>query len=129
MTNQNETITVIIVDDNPKFRDFISDVINHTDNIDLLGIAENGDDGFRMARQLTPNVVIMDINMPGIDGIATARAILKTVQTRILLISAEQTPDFEWEQNLVNASGFLEKPFQADQLINSIREIHNRSLV
>ncbi|MCC6793406.1 MAG: response regulator, partial [Thermomicrobiales bacterium] len=92
------------------------------------GMAESGEEGIDLAFRLEPNIVLMDINMPGIDGIqATTRITGRLPNTAVIMMSVQNEPDYLRRSMMAGAREFLAKPFSLDELIESIRHVHQLS--
>lgn len=123
MMNKTKKIRVLIIDDHYLTKDSLLAMLSLADDIQPVGTAEDGRDGLRLACELRPDVVLMDIHLPQVDGITTSRNILRLLpQTHIILISGEFSQDFNWHLVLPEAKAFLLKPFSTDELLGSIRK-------
>jgi DNA-binding NarL/FixJ family response regulator len=80
------TVRVLIVDDQAPFRMAARMVVDATDGFDVVGEAETGEDGVTMASELTPDLVLMDVNLPGIDGLEATRRILEADGPPVVLL-------------------------------------------
>jgi len=91
-------------------------------------MAESGEDGIDLAFRLEPDIVLMDINMPGIDGIAaTSRITSRLPNTAVIMMSVQNEPDYLRRSMMAGAREFLAKPFSLDELIESIRHVNQLS--
>lgn len=125
--NEARKIKVLIIDDHYLTRDSLLTMLKLADDIEPVGTAEDGRDGLTLACELRPDVVLMDINLPKVDGITTSRNILRLLpQTYIILMSGEFPIDFNWHLVLPEAKAFLLKPFSTDELLGSIRQFRVR---
>jgi len=77
----SDKIRVVIVDDIAETRDHLSKLLSFETDVEVVGVAETGTEGLEMAAKLLPDVVLMDINMPGLDGIETAEKLSASVPT------------------------------------------------
>ncbi len=124
MAATSDKIRVIVVDDTAETRETIRKLLQFENDIDVVGMGRNGREGVQLAREMRPNVVLMDINMPDMDGIAATRAIVKDVPTaQIVIVSVQQDTDYLRQAMLAGARDFLSKPPSADELINTIRRL------
>ena len=80
------TIKVLIVDDQEPFRSAARMVVELTDGFEVVGEAETGEDGVAMADELAPDLVLMDVNLPGIDGLEATRRIVASGTVRVVLL-------------------------------------------
>jgi pilus assembly protein CpaE len=115
-------IRVLIVDDNHEMRENVYRMITLYDDLEAVGHAGTGIQALDMTRLLKPDVVLMDVNMPGIDGVAASQTIMRAVpKISIVMMSAEATDHYRWGSMLVGAKHFLTKPFSADEMADCIR--------
>jgi pilus assembly protein CpaE len=118
-------IRVLIVDDIPETRENVRKLLYFEKDIEVVGAAGNGTEGIEMARSLRPDIVLMDINMPDIDGITATESISQSVpEVQIIMMSVQGETDYLRRSMLAGAREFLVKPFSADELIASIRRVH-----
>jgi pilus assembly protein CpaE len=115
-------IRVIIVDDVQETRENIRRLLQFEPEIEVVGVAGNGRDGIDVTKQTRPDVVLMDINMPDMDGIAATEAIRRTVPfTQIVILSVQNDPNYMRRAMLAGARDFLTKPPAVDELTAAIR--------
>lgn len=118
-------IRVLIVDDIPETRENVRKLLYFEKDIEVVGAAANGSEGIEMAQGLRPDVVLMDINMPDIDGITATESITGSVpDVQIVMMSVQGETDYLRRSMLAGAREFLVKPFSADELIASIRRVY-----
>lgn len=118
-------IRVLIVDDIVESRDNVAKLLRFEPDVEIIGTAEGGQEGIDLAFQLEPDIVLMDINMPGIDGItATTRISSRLPNTAVIMMSVQNEPDYLRRSMLAGAREFLSKPFSLDELVESIRHVH-----
>jgi pilus assembly protein CpaE len=123
-------IKVLIVDDIPETRDHLSRLLGLEREIDVVGVAGSGEDAIRISMELRPDVIIMDINMPGMDGIAASEVISQRLPTSpIIMMSVHGEADHMKRAMLAGAREFLIKPFSADELSTSIKRVWERDQV
>jgi DNA-binding NarL/FixJ family response regulator len=113
-------IRVLIVDDQPLARAGFRAVLEATGNITVVAEAENGEQAIQQARAHEPDVVLMDIRMPGVDGIEATR---RMANQKILILTTFGLDDYIIEALRAGASGFLLKDAPLDELIRAIRTI------
>jgi len=119
---ENANIQVIIVDDVAETRENIRKLLQFETTIDVAGVARTGREGIEIAKEISPDVVLMDINMPDMDGIAATeiiRAELPHVQ--IIILSVQGDPNYMRRAMLAGARDFLTKPPMVDELISAIQ--------
>jgi pilus assembly protein CpaE len=122
-----DQIRVLIVDDIPETRDHLTKLLGFESDVEVVGAAASGADAIEMAGRLTPDVVLMDINMPDMDGIATTERLSLAVPTAaVIMMSVQGEADYLRRSMLAGAREFLVKPFSSDELIASIRQVYAR---
>ena len=123
----SEKIGVVIVDDIPETREHLSKLLSFETDIEVVGLAASGMEALEIAARLRPDVVLMDINMPGMDGIATTEQLSASVPTAsIVMMSVQGEADYLRRSMLAGAREFLVKPFSSDELCSSIRQVYAR---
>lgn len=115
-------IRLLIVDDQQLVRMGLRMLFEQPDDIDLVGEAANGQDAVRLAEHLTPDVVLMDLRMPGVDGItATRRITAARPSTRVLALTTFDDDDHLYPALAAGACGFLVKDTPPPQLLDGVR--------
>jgi pilus assembly protein CpaE len=118
-------IHVLIVDDIAETRENVKKLLYFEDDIDIVGTAADGREGVDLAVKLNPDIVLMDINMPGMDGIAASEAIsAQAPNVQVVMMSVQGEADYLRRSMLAGAREFLIKPFSGDELVNSIHRVH-----
>jgi pilus assembly protein CpaE len=118
---------VLIVDDIAETRDHLSKLLGFEKDIEVVGAAASGAEALEMAARLLPDVVLMDINMPEMDGIAATELLTARVpSTSVVMMSVQGEADYLRRSMLAGAREFLVKPFSSDELTASIRQVHAR---
>ncbi|GAA2319213.1 response regulator transcription factor [Streptomyces hawaiiensis] len=116
--------TVLIADDQPLQRFGSRMLLESQDDMTVVGEATNGSEAVRMAAELHPDVVLMDIRMPGLDGIeATRRITAAGDRTRILIVTTFDLDEYAYAGLRAGASGFLVKDAQPEELLAGIRAV------
>ncbi len=116
------TIRVVIVDDVRETRENIRKLLQFEKDIEVVGVATTGREGIQMARETSPDVILMDINMPDMDGIAATESIHKELpHIQIVILSVQGDPNYMRRAMLAGARDFLTKPPMVDELIAAIR--------
>ena len=112
------TVRVLIVDDQEPFREASRLVVELTDGFDVAGEAETGESGVDMARELRPDLVLMDVNLPGIDGTeATRRILAERPETIVFLVSTYEPAEYEPKAAECGAAAYIPKSsFGPDEL-------------
>lgn len=122
-----DQISVLIVDDIPETRDHLTKLLSFESDIVVVGAAASGREAIELAEQLRPDVVLMDINMPDMDGIATTEQLATRVPTAaVVMMSVQGEADYLRRSMLAGAREFLVKPFSSDELTASIRQVYAR---
>jgi len=117
-------IRVLIVDDHRLVRVGLSRMLAKAPGIDVVGEADSGEAGVARARDLRPNVVLMDLRMPGIGGLeATRRIVVTDPGIRVLMVSACEDHPFPSQSIRAGASGYITKGASAEELERAIRRI------
>jgi pilus assembly protein CpaE len=120
-----EKIRILIVDDIDETRDNLAKLIGFEPDMEIAGSAASGQQAIDIAKRERPNVILMDINMPGMDGITATEIIANTVpESPIIMMSVQGEQDYLRRSMLAGAREFLVKPFSADELVNAIRHVH-----
>ncbi|MEU1317786.1 response regulator transcription factor [Streptomyces tibetensis] len=116
--------TVLIADDQPLQRFGSRMLLESQDDMTVVGEAPNGSEAVRLAAELRPDVVLMDIRMPGLDGIeATRRITAAGDRTRILIVTTFDLDEYAYAGLRAGASGFLVKDAQPEELLAGIRAV------
>ena len=122
-------IKVLIVDDIPETRDHLSRLLGLEREIDVAGTAASGEEAIQVAMDMRPDVIVMDINMPGMDGIAAAEIISQRLpHSPIIMMSVHGEAEHLKRSMLAGAREFLVKPFSGDEFATSIKRVVEREL-
>lgn len=123
----SDRIRVVIVDDIEETREHLTKLLSFEPDIEVVGQAASGAEALEVAAKLQPDVVLMDINMPGMDGIATTERLSAALPTAaIVMMSVQGEADYLRRSMLAGAREFLVKPFSSDELATSIRQVRAR---
>jgi len=121
MTVQGK-IQVAVVDDTDDSRDMILRMLQFDPNIEVVGTARTGLEAISLAQKLKPDVIVMDINMPDMDGITATENIRKKVPfVQVVILSVQSDPNYMRRAMLAGARDFLTKPPMIDELTSAIR--------
>ncbi|MFI8425453.1 response regulator [Streptomyces sp. NPDC085460] len=116
--------TVLIADDQPMQRFGFRMLLESQDDMTVVGEAANGTEAVRQVADHHPDVVLMDIRMPGLDGIeATRRIIAAGARTRVLIITTFDLDEYAYDGLRAGASGFLVKDAQPEELLAGVRAV------
>jgi DNA-binding NarL/FixJ family response regulator len=118
------TIKLMIADDHTLFREGIKALLAVTDDIEILGEAEDGASAIKKCQELQPDVILMDINMPGLNGIQATRQILeKQSQTRIIMLTMLEDDTSVFNAMRAGARGYLLKGADPQEVLSVIRAV------
>jgi DNA-binding NarL/FixJ family response regulator len=120
------TITVLIADDQTLVRSGLRAIIESEPGMEVVGEAADGAEAVEAVRRLRPDVALMDIRMPRLDGVAATRALLRgaaPVPTRVVMLTTFHTDEYVTEALRAGASGFLLKEATADQFVDAVRVV------
>lgn len=119
---EGEKIRVIIVDDIAETRENIRKLLQFEADVEVVGSARTGKEGIEVAIETKPDVILMDINMPDMDGIAATEQIrTKLPATQVVILSVQSDSNYMRRAMLAGARDFLTKPPDVDELISAIR--------
>ena len=119
------TIRVLVVDDHDLFRRGLMEVLEEEDDITVIGEARNGQQAIDRASELSPDVVFMDLNMPGKNGIeATACLTLKWPDLKVLVLTVSEEAGDLYRALSVGARGYVLKISDAQEIIDALRQVH-----
>jgi pilus assembly protein CpaE len=122
-----DQIRVLIVDDISETRDHLARLLGFESDIEIVGLADSGRQAIELAASLKPDIVLMDINMPDMDGIEATEQLSATVPgASVVMMSVQGEADYLRRSMLAGAREFLVKPFSSDELTSSIRQIYAR---
>ncbi|CAN5133189.1 response regulator transcription factor [soil metagenome] len=119
-------ITVLIVDDQALVRGGFRALLDAQDDIEVVGEADEGEVAIRLARKLTPDVILMDIRMPGVDGLEATKRITSDQQlrdTKVVILTTFDLDEYVFEALRTGASGFLVKNTEPAELIRGVRVV------
>ena len=119
-------IRVVLADDQALVRAGFRSLLDAQDDIEVVGEASSGDEAVGLASELSPDVVLMDIRMPGMDGLAATRAIAedeRLADVRIVVLTTFGLDEYVFEAIRSGASGFLVKDTEPDELVQAVRVV------
>jgi DNA-binding NarL/FixJ family response regulator len=119
-------IRVLIADDHPLFRDGMHGLLASVPTMEVVGEAETGDEAVRLAGELLPDVILMDIKMPGENGISATRQILSIhPQIKILIVTMFEDDDSVFAAMRAGANGYLLKDSRQEEVLRAIQAVAN----
>jgi two-component system response regulator DegU len=123
-------ITVVIADDQTLFREGIKDLLENEKNIAVIGEAADGREALRLVKKLKPNVILLDIKLPHMDGIEATRQIHKDCPTtNVLILSSYEDEAHVMEAIQAGANGYLSKMLPAAELVNALKTFANQGVM
>jgi pilus assembly protein CpaE len=128
-SDDEEKIRILIVDDNPDTRENVSRLLYFEKELELIGQAVNGRQGLDMTIKMKPHIVLMDINMPDMDGITATREMgVKAPFSQVIIMSVQAEQHYMRQAMAAGARDFQPKPFTVDELVSCIRRVYKIGL-
>lgn len=121
LSDNRSRISVLIADDQRLVRTGFRVILASEPDIDVVGEAADGAEAVQLARTIEPDVVLMDVRMPQMDGLEATRHVLAQTRSRVVILTTFDSDDYVYEALRAGASGFLLKDAPADQLCAAIR--------
>ena len=122
--SEQDAATILLIDDHPMLRTGVKQLISMDSNLKVIAEASNGEQGVRLAEELDPDLILLDLNMPGMNGIELIREVRKLPAYKfmpILFLTTESQQSRKMEAKAAGASGWIVKPATADELLNTIK--------
>lgn len=119
--------TVLVADDQFLIRQAVTDILAGHDDIEVLGHAADGREAVARALELRPDVIVMDIRMPGVDGISATAEICASpglAETRVLILTTFEEDEYLVAALRAGASGFVGKGAEPDDIVRAVRAVH-----
>ncbi len=121
-----EKLRVLVVDDHALFREGVVGILNNQPDIEVVGEASDGLEALVLARSLRPGIILMDMTMPGTDGIEATRLIHQELpETRIVILTVRDEEEKLFEAIKSGAQGYLLKTIRARQLVDMLHAVQN----
>jgi DNA-binding NarL/FixJ family response regulator len=128
LVKANVKTRVLVVDDHQPFRRLVCSILQAQGNLQVVGEAQDGVEAVRQAELLQPDLVVLDIGLPGLNGIEVARQISKIASVaRIIFLTQECSPDVVKEAFAVGAQGYVVKAQAGAELLAAVAEVSNGS--
>ncbi|WP_205820337.1 MULTISPECIES: response regulator transcription factor [unclassified Microbacterium] len=125
-TGEGTGIRLLIADDQALVRGALGALLDLEPDLTVVGMASDGAEALRLAEELRPDVCLMDVQMPGMDGVEATRRIREaSPQTRILVVTTFARPGYLRAALDAGASGFIVKDTPAEQLAEAVRRVHS----
>ncbi len=120
--NNTQTSTVITIDDHPLFRKGVADLIALDDSLSLVGEAACGEEGLVLATRLSPDLILLDLNMKGMDGIETLKAIKNTdISSRVIILTVSDNEEHVVAALRAGADGYLLKDMEPEEILERLQ--------
>mgnify|MGYP001594657475 FL=1 len=118
-------VRILVADDHTMFREGLRDMLERQSDFDVVGEAADGLETVRMARELCPDIVLMDIHMPLLDGIAASRRISDVCpKSRVIILTMDHEDDTVFEAIRAGAQGYVLKEARTRDLVETVRAVH-----
>jgi len=119
-----DKIKILLVDDHAIMRDGIKALLSIHDDIEIVGEASEGKEAIEMAQELAPDVVVMDIGMPGMDGLeATRRLTKRNPRIKVLVLTQHDNKEYIFSTIKAGAAGYVPKKALGSELVSAIRSV------
>ncbi|MBL0387156.1 response regulator transcription factor [Tumebacillus sp. ITR2] len=123
-------IRVMVVDDQRLMRDGLKTILSLEDELEVVGAASDGKQAFEMAMELRPDVVLMDIRMPSVDGVTGTRLIREQLpDTKVLILTTFNDSELIFEALDEGASGYLLKEMPTEEIVSAIHTVHGGGMI
>ena len=123
-----QMITILIVEDIAEIRANFKKILGFEQDFEVVGMAATGREGLLLAQEMRPDIILMDINMPDVDGLQITRQIMDALPgTGIIIMTAQDDPSYMRLAMMAGAKAFLTKPSSPDELYNTVRAVYRRA--
>lgn len=121
---KDKTIKVVIADDHALIREGIKQILELESDIAVIGQAGDGEEAFNMAMELNPDIILLDINMPKLNGIETLRKFKDIgIKSKVIILTIHEDKEYILKTLKLGANGYMLKDSSADSLIKGIRDV------
>ncbi len=128
--NKPLPLTLLAIDDHPLFRKGVADLIDMEDTIELVGEAASGQEGLRLAKELKPDFILLDINMKGMGGLETLKAIKESgVESRVLMLTVSDNEEDVITALRNGADGYLLKDMEPEDILSCLNKAAEGTIV
>jgi DNA-binding NarL/FixJ family response regulator len=118
------SIRVLVADDQPLVRSGFRMILEERSDLELVGEAGDGAEAIALTRELDPDVILMDVRMPGVDGVAATRRLIESgSRARVLVLTTFDLDEYVYAAIRAGASGFLLKDVEPNELVDAIRVV------
>jgi DNA-binding NarL/FixJ family response regulator len=118
------SIRVLVADDHPVVRDGLCTMLGIEDDIDVVGRAADGEEAVRQARDVRPDIILLDVQMPNVDGITALRRIREDdPEAKVIVLTTYRNEDYIFPSLRAGARGYLLKDASREELANAIRKV------
>jgi DNA-binding NarL/FixJ family response regulator len=124
MDNETRPARLIIADDHALLRSGIRSMLYGEPDLEVVGEAADGQEALELCRRLQPDLVLMDVRMPRMDGLAATRAIKEEYpRTSVVMVTMQEDPDYLFEAVIAGAAGYVLKGVTPEQLTDAVRQV------
>ena len=116
-------IRIVVVDDHPLFRDGLVGLLGTVDDVEVVGAVGTGDDAVRVTAETSPDVVLMDLNLPGMPGLEATRRIAATTSAKVLVLTMVDDDDSVLTALRIGARGYLLKGAGQEEVLAAVRAV------
>jgi DNA-binding NarL/FixJ family response regulator len=122
-------IRLLIADDHALVRSGLRSMLEREPGIEIVGEARNGREAVELCRSLRPDLVLMDVRMPDMDGLEATRAIKRELpETGVLMVTMHENRDYMLEATKAGAAGYVLKDAARDELVDAVRRVGHHAL-
>lgn len=129
MTRKGENIVttktrILVIDDHQLYREGIKKILEFEESFEVVGEGSDGDEAIELVKELKPDVVIMDINMPTINGVEATKRLVRTYpETKVIILSIHDDENYVTHALKTGASGYLLKEMDVDSLLEAVKVV------